>query len=51
MPNTNRRLIYFDRNDIRDLIFKGYVIIYRINKPEDTIEVFGFTKYQESPFL
>lgn len=47
MPTRCRRSIFFEDENIRDLIFKGYVITYKINK--DTIEVFGFTKYQENP--
>lgn len=47
MPMRCRRSIFFEDENIRDLIFKGYVITYKINK--DTIEVFGFTKYQENP--
>ena len=47
MPKQCRRSIFFEDENIRDLIFKGYVITYKINK--DTIEIFGFTKYQENP--
>jgi plasmid stabilization system protein ParE len=46
-PYKYRKSIYFDDQYIRDLIYKGYTIVYRINK--DTIEVFGFVKYQQSP--
>jgi plasmid stabilization system protein ParE len=46
-PNKHRKSIWFEDQNIRDLIFKGYTIIYRIN--ERTIEVFGFVKYQNSP--
>jgi plasmid stabilization system protein ParE len=45
-PLQFRQSIYFDDILIRDLIFKGYTITYRIKN--ETIEVFGFTKYQES---
>jgi hypothetical protein len=45
-PRKHRKSIWFDDEDIRDLIFKGYTIVYRINK--NTIEVFGFVKYQNS---
>ncbi len=44
-PFSCRKSIYFDDNNIRDLIFKGYTIVYRINK--DRIEVFGLIKYQK----
>jgi hypothetical protein len=37
--------MYFDDENIRDLIFKGYVIVYRIKPKETIIENFGFIKY------
>jgi len=45
-PYLNRKSIYFDDSNIRDIIYKGYVIVYRINKTQQRIEVFGFIKYQ-----
>ncbi len=50
MPYANRKSIFFDREDIRDLVFKGYVIVYKINIENQTIDVFGFTKYENDPF-
>ena len=50
MPYKNRKSIFFDRKDIRDLVYKGYVIVYKVNEQEKTIEVFGFVKYQDDPF-
>lgn len=50
MPYRNRKSIFFDREDIRDLIVKGYIIVYKIDKANNAIEVFGFTKYEEDPF-
>ena len=46
-PRKHRKSVWYDDEDIRDLIFKGYTIVYRINKT--TIEIFGFVKYQHSP--
>jgi plasmid stabilization system protein ParE len=46
-PTQNRKSVYFEDNNIRDLIFKGYVIVYRIT--EANIEIFGFVKYQDFP--
>ncbi|MCF8297191.1 MAG: type II toxin-antitoxin system RelE/ParE family toxin [Saprospiraceae bacterium] len=46
-PLIHRKSIYFNENSIRDLIYKGYTIVFRINN--DTIEVFGFVKFQEKP--
>jgi plasmid stabilization system protein ParE len=43
-PYSNRRSIFFDDANIRDLIYKGYTIVYRITSTN--IEVFGFSKYQ-----
>jgi plasmid stabilization system protein ParE len=45
-PLRYRKSIYFDKEEIRDLIFKGYTIVFRIN--DDQIEIFGFVKYQNS---
>jgi plasmid stabilization system protein ParE len=50
VPYSNRKSIFFDRNDIRDLIYKGYIIVYKINEVEKSIEVFGFVKWNENPF-
>ena len=47
-PWQFRKSVYFDDTNIRDLIFKGYTIVFRIN--QNTIEVFGFLKFQKSPF-
>lgn len=46
-PYKYRKSIYFENQTIRDLIFKGYTVIFRIN--ENLIEVFGFVKYQKNP--
>ena len=46
-PYRYRKSIYFDDHDIRDLIFKGYTVVFRITKSR--IEIFGFVKYQNSP--
>ena len=50
MPYANRKSIFFDREDIRDIVFKGYVIVYKINTEKKSIEVFGFPKYENDPF-
>jgi plasmid stabilization system protein ParE len=46
-PYKYRRSVYFENPEIRDLIFKGYTIVFRIH--ENQIEVFGFVKYQKNP--
>ncbi len=48
MPYKFRASIYFTDENIRDLIFKGYTIVYKINEPQDTITVIGIKKYQNS---
>jgi plasmid stabilization system protein ParE len=50
MPYKNRKSIFFDKIDIRDLVVKGYLVVYKINKSKNSIEVFGFTRYEENPF-
>ena len=50
MPFACRRSIFFDREDIRDLIYKGYIIVYKVDETEGIITVFGFTKYKNKTF-
>lgn len=45
-PLKHRKSIFFNDQNIRDLIFKGYTVVYRINTNQ--IEVFGFVKHQSS---
>jgi plasmid stabilization system protein ParE len=49
-PYSNRKSIYFDRPDIRDLIFKGCTIVYKMDEIKKIIIVFGFTRFEEKPF-
>ncbi|MDD7913807.1 type II toxin-antitoxin system RelE/ParE family toxin [Polaribacter ponticola] len=46
-PYLFRKSIYFDNELVRDLIYKGYTVVFRINGNQ--IEVFGFTRFQETP--
>ncbi len=50
MPYANRKSIFFEREDIRDLVFKGYVIVYKIDEQKNVIDVFGFSKYEDNSF-
>ena len=45
-PYKYRKSIWFDDQNIRDLIFKGYTVVFRIE--ESIIEVFGFVKQQKT---
>ena len=49
MPYKNRKSVFYEEDNIRDLIFKGYIIVYRVNDEDKEIEVFGFIKYIEKP--
>ena len=51
MPFACRRSIFFDREDIRDLIYKGYIVVYKVDETEGIITVFGFTKYKNEKFM
>ena len=48
MPFKFRQSIYFEDESIRDLVFKGYTIAYKIYKVEETIVIIGISKYQEN---
>ncbi|NEW60227.1 type II toxin-antitoxin system RelE/ParE family toxin [Sulfurovum sp. bin170] len=47
MPYKFRRSIYFDDENIRDCIFKGYVIPYLIDGINNKIILLGIVKYRE----
>lgn len=47
MPFKYRKSIYFNDNNIRDLIFKGYVIPYKIDTAKNQIIIIGINKYME----
>ena len=46
-PFNYRKSIYFDNELIRDYIFKGYTIVFKVDLTEKTIYAFGFIKYKE----
>ena len=48
MPYKCRKSIYFDDENIRDLIFKGYVVVYKIDTKEKKIIILGINKYQKN---
>jgi len=38
-PYKCRKSIYFENENIRDMIFKGYTIVYKVNTQENTINI------------
>jgi len=38
-PFKFRQSFYYDNENIRDMVFKGYSIIYRVNLEKDIIEI------------
>jgi mRNA-degrading endonuclease RelE of RelBE toxin-antitoxin system len=46
MPYKCRKSIYFENENIRDLIFKGYTVVYNINEKKETITIIGIKKYK-----
>jgi plasmid stabilization system protein ParE len=47
-PFLFQRSQYFDNENIRDYVFKGYVFIYEVDMEEQTIYAFKFIKYKNS---
>jgi mRNA-degrading endonuclease RelE of RelBE toxin-antitoxin system len=39
---------YFDNENIRDYVFKGYVTVYEVDKEQEIVSVFGFIKHKDS---
>ncbi|ENV8236065.1 type II toxin-antitoxin system RelE/ParE family toxin [Campylobacter jejuni] len=44
MPYKNRKSLSFDNENIRDLIFKGYIIPYLIDESKNEIVILGIYK-------
>lgn len=44
-PFKFKNSIYFDRDDIRDLTFKGYTVVYKVQTEQ--ITVFALIKHEE----
>lgn len=44
----NRKSIYFDNVDIREFIFKGFKIVYKIDEKNQLINVFAIIKSEEN---
>ncbi len=38
-PYKYRKSIYFEDEDIRDMIFKGYTIVYKVDNKQKTINI------------
>jgi mRNA-degrading endonuclease RelE of RelBE toxin-antitoxin system len=47
-PFHFKKSIYFDTENIRDYVFKGYVCVYLIVTENQLVTIFGFIKYKES---
>lgn len=45
MPYKHRKSIYHDDENIRDLIFKGYTVVYMIE--DDTVSVFALIYHEK----
>jgi len=48
-PYKHRQSIYFNNIEIRDLIYKGYTVVYRINEDKQSIEVLRIFNKNQPP--
>jgi len=48
MPFKFRKSIYFDDENMRDLIFKGYTVVYKIDLAKNKITIIGLRNTQEN---
>ena len=39
---------YIDNENIRDYVFKGYVVVYEVDIEKKIVSVFGFIKHKDS---
>ncbi|WP_338407687.1 type II toxin-antitoxin system RelE/ParE family toxin [uncultured Flavobacterium sp.] len=47
-PYHFKKSRYFENENIRDFVFKGYVVVYEIDIEKKIVSVFGFIKYKDS---
>nr|WP_269223311.1 type II toxin-antitoxin system RelE/ParE family toxin [Flavobacterium sp. IMCC34518] len=47
-PFHFKRSRYFDDENIKDYVFKGYSVVYEIDVNQKVIYVFGFIKHKNS---
>ncbi|WP_264563659.1 type II toxin-antitoxin system RelE/ParE family toxin [Flavobacterium sp. N3904] len=47
-PFNFKKSRYYDDENIRDYVFKGYTSVYYIDIEENSISVFGFIKHKNS---
>jgi plasmid stabilization system protein ParE len=48
-PFKHRKSIYFEDDNIRELIFQGYKVVFKVDQSENAIYVFGFIKEGRKP--
>ncbi|MBW1656271.1 type II toxin-antitoxin system RelE/ParE family toxin [Flavobacterium quisquiliarum] len=47
-PFLFKKSRYFDDENIRDYVFKGYVSVYEVDVENNIVVVFGFIKYKDT---
>ncbi len=47
-PFNFKKSRYFDNENIKDYVFKGYVTVYEVDVENEIVLVFGFIKYKDS---
>jgi plasmid stabilization system protein ParE len=38
-PYQSKKSIYFDNDEVRDMVYMGYTIVYEINQEQNTLEL------------
>jgi plasmid stabilization system protein ParE len=47
-PFMYRVSIYFDNENIRDLVYKGYTVVYEVDLDKEIITIIGIVKYRKN---
>ncbi len=48
-PFHFKKSIYYNDENIRDYVYKGYTSVYKIDVQNQIVTVFGFIKHKETP--
>ena len=47
-PYQCKKSIYYDDKAIRDMVFKGYVVVYKVDEKKKLLTAFGLIKFEET---
>jgi hypothetical protein len=50
-PYQSKKSIYFDNDDIRDMVYMGYTIVYEVNKEKNILALLSIFNQNLPDFI